>query len=207
MSEAGLDEEGEAKGGMMAAFGERPHVLNCVELARESDILEGVNFNSPVQTVIAGDKKALERFREKCKELGGIKAVPLSVSTAFHSPMMEPAIPKLRELLKKSQLTEPTVKIYSNVTGRDLMENFEETNQTQAEYIAEVMAKQAKSPVYWQETIENMIRDGVSVFIEIGPGNTLSGLVKKIQHDAVTMHISDMETLEKTMGELRDIGC
>lgn len=210
MNQAGLDENGEAKGGMVAAFGEREHVLECVNLSRGQEILEGVNFNSPIQTVVAGHKEALERFKTKAKELGGIKAIPLSVSTAFHSPMMEPAIPKLRDLLLASRLKAPNMKIYSNTTGRDLMENFPEGDDTveaQGTYIANIMVKQAKSPVYWQETIENMMADGIDVFIEIGPGNTLTGLVKKIKHDAITMNISDHETLMKTMEELRGNIC
>ncbi|MEG1929639.1 MAG: ACP S-malonyltransferase [Anaerovorax sp.] len=210
MNEAGLDEKGEAKGGMVAAFGDRTHVLDCVNRSRCSDILECVNFNSPIQTVVAGSKEALERFKVNAKALGGMKAIPLSVSTAFHSSMMEPAVPKLTALLKNSGLRAPNVTIYSNVTGKNLMEKFETTAElpeNQGDYIAEMMGKQAMSPVYWQETIENMIEEGVDLFIEIGPGSTLSGLVKKINHEVMTLNISDYETLMKTMEELRGILC
>lgn len=202
MNEAGRDESGESVGGMIAAFGEREHILECVEASREGGILEGVNFNSPVQTVIAGDKEALERFKVKSKELGHIKAVPLSVGTAFHSPMMAPAVPKLRELLLASDLKKPTVKVYSNVTGRDVME---EASGDEGKWISEIMAKQAMSPVYWQETMENMMADGIRTFIEIGPGNTLCGLAKKIDHELVTMHIEDEETLKETIETLKNL--
>lgn len=199
MNEAGLDEDGEGKGGMIAAFGERAHILDCVESTREDGILEGVNFNSPIQTVVAGDKEALGRFRKKAKELGNIKAVPLSVSTAFHSPMMEPATSKLKALLSVSQLKAPTTKLYSNITGKDLMEG---VDKEASQWIAEIMAKQAMSPVYWQEIVENMMADGVQVMIEVGPGNTLSGLVKKINHEMITMNVADEESLAMTMKRL-----
>lgn len=198
MNEAGLNEQGEGKGGMVAAFGNRSEILLSVDLAREDGILEGVNFNSPIQTVIAGDTEALSRFRKSAKALG-IKAVPLSVSTAFHSPMMEPAVVKLKELLLNSELKAPTTKLYSNVTGTDLMAGIK---ADVSQGIAEIMAKQAMAPVYWQEIVENMIADGAQVFVEIGPGNTLSGLVKKIKPDMITMNVADVETLKSTMERL-----
>jgi [acyl-carrier-protein] S-malonyltransferase len=202
MNEAGKDESGESIGGMIAAFGEREHILECVEASREGGILEGVNFNSPVQTVVAGDKEALERFKARAKELGHIKAVPLSVGTAFHSPMMASAVPKLRELLLSSDLKKPTAKVYSNVTGRDVMEG---SVGDEGRWISEIMAKQTMSPVYWQETMENMMADGIRTFIEIGPGNTLCGLAKKIDHELVTMHIEDEETLKETIETLKNL--
>lgn len=186
MNEAGKNEEGESVGGMIAAFGERAHILECVEASREDGILEAVNFNSPVQTVVAGEKEALERFKARSKEHGHIKAVPLSVGTAFHSPMMDSAVPKLQALLRTSGLKKPTAKLYSNVTGRDLTEGM--TGEP-GQWIADLMAKQTSSPVYWQETMENMVADGIKTFVEIGPGNTLSGLAKKIDHELVTMRV------------------
>jgi len=201
MNEAGKDENGENKGGMMAALGERGRILDCVEASREDGILEGVNYNSPVQTVVAGDKEALERFRAKAREMG-IKAIPISVGTAFHSPMMEPAVPKLQELLLSSVLEKPTVKVYCNVTGRDIMEDCDTDEGT---WIAGIMAKQAKNPVRWQETIENMAADGIRAFIEIGPGNTLSGLVKRIDQSLITMNIQDQETLITTIDTLKSL--
>ncbi len=202
MNEAGKNADGDNIGGMIAAFGDREHILDCVEVSRENGILEGVNFNSPIQTVVAGDKESLDRFKVKCKEFGHIKAVPLSVGSAFHSPIMEPAVPNLRQLLEKSNLQKPVVKIYSNITGRDIMEGQEgEAGQ----WLAEMMAKQAISPVYWQETIENMYADGIKVFIEIGPGTTLSGLAKKINPELTTMHIDDCNTLAETVSTLKEL--
>jgi [acyl-carrier-protein] S-malonyltransferase len=201
MSEAGKDAAGENKGGMVAAFGERTRVLDCVEASRDRDILEGVNFNSPIQTVVAGDKAALERFRQNARAMG-LKAVPLSVGAAFHSPMMEPAVPKLRELLLASGLKRPAVKVYSNVTGKDVMDG---AGEDAASWLAAVMAAQARSPVRWQETIESMVADGIRTFIELGPGNTLSVLAKKINNGLIAMNIEDRETLTKTVAALENL--
>ena len=94
------------------------------------------------------------------------------------------------------------VKIYSNTTGKDILEGHEgEAGQ----WLAEIMAKQVTSPVYWQETIENMYADGIKVFIEIGPGTTLSGLAKKINTELTTMHIDDCNTLAETVRTLKEL--
>lgn len=201
MNEAGRGADGESRGGMVAAFGVRARILDCVEASRGDGILEGVNFNSPIQTVAAGDKEALERFLQNAREMG-LKALPLSVSTAFHCPMMEPAAPKIRKLLLASGLKKPTAKIYSNVTGKDIMKG---ADADAGAWIAGIMSRQAKSPVYWQETIENMAADGIGAFIEIGPGNTLSGLVKKINNELLTMNIENQETLLAAIDTLKSL--
>ncbi|MGI6721446.1 MAG: ACP S-malonyltransferase [Anaerovoracaceae bacterium] len=202
MNEAGMDENGEQRGGMVAGFGRREDICAVVEEARGDDILEAVNFNSPVQTVVAGTKPALERFIEVAKEKK-VKAKMLSVSTAFHSPLMIPAAKKLKQLLLESEIRKPDHKIYSNVTGRDMMENYDGGDIV--EYVADLMSRQAMSPVYWQETIENMVKDGVELVIEVGPGKTLSGLAKKIDKNLKTLHVEDQESLEKTIEELEEI--
>ena len=201
---AGVDESGNPKGGMIAAFGKRREILKCVEIARMDGILEGVNFNSQVQTVVAGDNSALKRFKKAAVE-NKIKVIPLTVGTAFHSPMMAPASEPLRRILMESELRTPVSKVYCNLTGGDLFcgKHFEEDEIT--EYLADVMAKQIKSPVLWQETIENMAGDGIDALIEIGPGRTLCGIVKKISHDIVTFNIEDEESLEKTMLALEEM--
>ncbi len=195
MNEAGLGPDGEPMGGMIAAFGSREEIAACVAAVREDGILECVNFNSPTQTVVAGDQSALARFRRKAKEMGHIKAVPLSVGTAFHSSMMAPCAEKLKELLIREGIRKPELTVYSNVTALPIPEG---------EDLAALMALQAMSPVYWQETIENMIRAGVELFIEIGPGTTLSGLTHKIDARVGTANVEDMESLERTLEILRE---
>ena len=191
MLKAGTGEDGSRMGAMAAAIGKREDILRCVEAARESGILEGVNFNSPTQTVVAGDKAALERFREKAAE-NKIKAIPLSVGTAFHTPMMAPVMEPLRQLLSGADLKEPSLKIYCNLTGNEI-----------GRPIADVMAKQAANPVFWQETIENMVSHGIELMIEFGPGKALCGMVKKTAPQITTLNVEDKESLEKTIETLR----
>ena len=212
MNEAGMDEEGNPKGGMVAAFGKRPKILETVETAREDGILQGANFNSPIQTVIAGDFAALDRFVEQAKG-NRIKAKKLSVSTAFHCEMMAPAAARLKELLLTTELKRPQKTVYANLTGQDIMgaapgiEAVEEgaDADTIRAHIAEVLAQQAMNPVKWQDTIENMIADGADVFIEVGPGVTLSGIIHKINRKIKTFHVEDIESLEKTIDGLKEL--
>lgn len=199
MQQAGLDEAGNAKGGMAAGIGDRAEVLAAVEDARQGGILEGVNFNSPSQTVVAGDKEALKRFRKAARERR-IKAIPLGVSTAFHSPMMIPAAEKLEEILSEAELKMPTQKIYANVTADDMMKNSDKTDP--AEHLTKIMAKQAMSPVYWEDTIRRFESDGVKAIIEVGPGKTLTGLTQKTCPDIATLNAGSVESLEETISAL-----
>lgn len=202
MQEAGLDDEGNAKGGMAAGIGDRQAILEAVEEAREDGILEGVNFNSPVQTVVAGDKAALKRFRRAAKAKG-VKAIPLGVSTAFHSPMMVPAAEKLKDVLKSAELKEPELKVYANVTADDMMKDFDGGDAGQ--YLTDMLAKQAMSPVYWEEIIKRFDADGVEAIIEVGPGKTLTGLTKKTCPDIEALHVENVETLNETVARLKEM--
>lgn len=202
MNEAGLDQDGIQRGSMVAAFGDRQAILDCVAAIKENGILQGVNFNSPVQTVVAGDKESLERFKAEAKARK-IKAIPLSVGTAFHSEMMAPAAAKLEQFLMSCELKAPNKKVYSDITAEDMMKGAEGLDEAAVStFIAELMGKQAMSPVYWQEIIENMAADGVECVIEIGPGTTLCGIVKKIKDDMLTLHVQDMESLQNTVKTL-----
>jgi [acyl-carrier-protein] S-malonyltransferase len=200
MAEAGR----EAEGGMLAVFGERRAILAAVEAARADGILEAVNFNSPAQTVAAGDAAAIGRLRKKVKETDGLKAVPLSVSAAFHSRMMAPAAERLAETVRAAALFAPRVRVYANTTGRDLTEGKPEA-QSDAAHLRAHLALQLKSPVYWQETIENMAADGIEFFVELGPGKTLTGLAKKIKPDLPAFGVSDAESLESTLASIKEL--
>lgn len=204
MNEAGLGEDGIQRGSMTAALGDRQVILKCVDDVKGEGILQGVNFNSPVQTVIAGDKEALERFRVEAKARK-IKAIPLSVGTAFHSEMMKPAAEKLKDFLMGCDLKAPNKKVYSNTSSDDMMKGAEELDEAGVStFIAELMGKQAMSPVYWQEIIERMVDNGVECVIEFGPGKTLCGLVKKIKPELLTLNVQDMDSLQKTVETLSE---
>lgn len=202
MQQAGLDEEGNAKGGMAAGIGDRAAILEAVEAAREDGILEGVNFNSPAQTVVAGDKAALKRFRRAAKEKG-VKAIPLKTSTAFHSPMMVPAAEKLKDVLLAAELKAPEKKVYANVTADDIMKDFDGGDAGQ--YLTDMLARQAMSPVYWEEIIRKFESDGVKAIIEVGPGKTLTGLTKKTCPEIEAFNVEDVETLKNTVAQLKEL--
>ena len=202
MQEAGRDEDGNAKGTMAAALGKREKILDLVEQARENGILEGVNFNSPKQTVVAGDKAAVARFAELAKE-NRIKAIPLSVSTAFHSPMMIPAAEKLKDVLRQAELKMPEITVYADVTADDIMKDYDGGDLK--DYLVEIMAKQAMSPVYWEEIIRRFEADGVKAIIEVGPGTTLSGLTKKTCKEIAALNVENVETLQETIAQLKEL--
>ena len=202
MQEAGRDEDGNAKGTMAAALGKREKILDLVEQAREDGILEGVNFNSPKQTVVAGDKAAVARFAELAKE-NRIKAIPLSVSTAFHSPMMIPGAEKLKDVLRQAELKMPEITVYADVTADDIMKDYDGGDLK--DYLVEIMAKQAMSPVYWEEIIRRFEADGVKAIIEVGPGTTLSGLTKKTCKEIAALNVENVETLQETIAQLKEL--
>ena len=202
MQEAGRDEDGNAKGTMAAALGKREKILDLVEQAREDGILEGVNFNSPKQTVVAGDKAAVARFAELAKE-NRIKVIPLSVSTAFHSPMMIPAAEKLKDVLRQAELKMPEITVYADVTADDIMKDYDGGDLK--DYLVEIMAKQAMSPVYWEEIIRRFEADGVKAIIEVGPGTTLSGLTKKTCKEIAALNVENVETLQETIAQLKEL--
>ncbi|HPD90134.1 MAG TPA: ACP S-malonyltransferase [Bacillota bacterium] len=200
MDSAGRDHRGEPLGGMVAAFGARADILSCVEATREEGILCAVNYNSPIQTVVAGDFAALDRFQNHSKAYG-VKSKILSVGTAFHSPLMEKAAEELEVLLRSMELQRPRIKTMSNVSGKNLMEGISR-GEDPSEELAIILGKQACSPVYWQECMESLAEEQAEYYIEIGPGTTLSGIAKKILTAPQTLNIEDSSSLEKTMDTL-----
>ena len=151
-----------------------------------------VNYNSPGQVVVACAESTAEKLQEAVKENGG-KSIKLAVSGAFHSPFMNAASDSVAGYLEKEKLGNIEIPIYANTTAKDYVE-YDDTK--------ELLAKQINHPVLWQKTIENMINDGFDIFIEVGPGKTLSGLIKKINPDITVHNVSDLQSLEKTVDEL-----
>lgn len=196
MMDAGSDGEGNPTGGMAAAFGRREKILELVDDVRGGHVLEAVNFNSPVQTAIAGDRAILPALVEEGRARK-IKVKLLSTGAAFHSSMMEPAAGKIQSLIADKGVKMPETKVYSNVTGRDMREA--------GMSIDELMGLQAKSPVYWQEIIEDMAGSGLRAIVEIGPGKTLTGFTKKTAADIPAMHVEDTETLRVAIDALKEL--
>ena len=143
--------------------------------AKEFDKLYAVNFNCPGQTVVSGLKSSFEGFEEKIKSRGG-RLVPLAVSAAFHSPFMNDAADAFAEELKKADIKVRALPLYSNMTAEIYTDDE-----------VELLSKQICNPVKWENIIRNMIADGIDTFIEIGPGKTLTNMIKKIDPE-VTAH-------------------
>lgn len=159
---------------------------------KEYENLYAVNFNCPGQTVVSGAKSSIEKYSAEIKALGG-RAVPLAVSAAFHSPYMADAADNFAHELGKYSITLPETPVYANLTAKPYTGD-----------VADVLAQQMKNPVKWQETIENMIKDGFTDFIEVGPGKTLCGLINKISKDVRTYSVENEETLLETIQAVKD---
>ena len=134
-------------------------------------IVVAANYNSDGQIVISGEAEAIAEACAKMKEAGAKRALPLSVSGAFHSPLMEPARLELAEAIDKTPFRAPVCPVYQNVTALPSLD---------PEVIKDNLLRQLTSPVRWTQTIRNMVADGADSFLEIGPGTVLQGLVKRI---------------------------
>ena len=157
-------------GGMAAVIGLPDSLVK--QICQECEgIVIPANFNCPGQIVISGEKDAVAMACDKAKEAGAKRALPLPVSGAFHSPLMEPARIELAKAIDNTPVREPLCPVYQNVTALPT---------TDPALIKENLLKQLTSPVRWTETVLNMISDGAGHFIETGPGTVLQGLVKRI---------------------------
>jgi [acyl-carrier-protein] S-malonyltransferase len=176
-------------GAMAALIGMEDADVNalCADLSRPDSLVQAANFNSPGQIVISGDADAVTRAVEAAPDRGARRAIPLPVSGAFHSPLMEYAIPGLAAGLKEIELREPRVPVYLNVTAEPT---------TDPEAIQRYLLEQLTAPVRWAQTLTAMQRDGVVDYVEIGAGKVLSGLVKRtLGKDVETRAIGTMEDL------------
>lgn len=162
------------------------------ELAGQFDQVYPVNYNSPAQTVCAGLSASMGDFKAAVKAAGG-RAIPLRVAGAFHSPFMASASQGLAEELKGYTFQAPKYALYSNVTGKPY--------EGPASY-ADLLARQVISPVRWQTIVENIIADGFDTFIEVGPGNTLTGLIGKIDPSVKCCNVDSADSLRATIEEV-----
>jgi [acyl-carrier-protein] S-malonyltransferase len=142
-----------------------------------NDVVVPANYNSPGQIVISGSIEGIDKAIETLKEKGAKRAIKLAVGGAFHSPLMEPARIELESAIKKTIFSKPLCPVYQNVNGLP---------SSDPETIKINLVSQLTSPVRWTQSILNMVADGAVTFVEVGPGNVLQGLVKKIYKDAVT---------------------
>lgn len=174
-------------GAMTAVLGLDGEKINEICEATEG-IVTVANYNCPGQIVITGEEKAVAEAAEKLSAAGAKRCVPLKVSGPFHSALLKGAGEKLGEELKNIELRNPSIPYISNVNATDVNDKAP---------IKELLQNQVSNSVCWQQTIEKMIADGVDTFIEIGPGKTLSGFMRKINKDVKCINIDKIEDLEK----------
>lgn len=188
-------QEAVPEGGAMAAV----LALDTVQIEEACKKTEGIvsiaNYNCPGQIVITGEEKAVAAAGELCKEAGAKRVVSLKVSGPFHSAMLKGAGEKLGEELKHVTVHTPAIPYVANVTADYV---------TKEEEIKPLLEKQVSSSVRWQQTIERLIADGADKFVEIGPGKTLTGFMRKINRDVAAVNIDKYEDFEKFVAESKN---
>ncbi len=171
-------------GSMAAVLGMEAAAIE--EVLASMDDVQIANYNCPGQIVISGKKEAVEEAAECLKVAGAKRVIPLKVSGPFHSRMLTEAGKKLGQVLENVSVSKPQIPYVANVTAQYV---------TEAESVKPLLEKQVSSSVRWQQSVGMMIADGVDTFIEIGPGKTLSGFMKKINRNVKVLNIEKMEDI------------
>jgi [acyl-carrier-protein] S-malonyltransferase len=182
-------------GAMAAILGlDLPSIEAACREAAEGQVVSPANVNSPGQVVIAGHTEAVERASEKCKAKGAKRAVRLPVSAPFHCALMQPAQDRLAPELEALAFRDPQPPLVNNVDAALVRD---------AAACRSGLVRQVSGTVRWQDAVERLVQEGVTTFVEVGPGTVLSGLVKKIAKGARVLSVDSPETLEATAGALR----
>ena len=171
--------------------------LDAAAIEEVTGAMEGVwiaNYNCPGQIVISGEKAPVEEACEKLKAAGAKRTVMLNVSGPFHSGMLAAAGEKLGQVLSQVEIHEPQIPYVANVTAQYVKNAGE---------VKELLTRQVSSSVRWQQSVEAMIADGVNTFIEIGPGKTLAGFMRKISRDVKTFNVETLEDMGKVVEALK----
>ena len=198
-SRATIMDEGIEEGvGSMAAVMKlsKEKVDTLLKEASKFGVVEAANYNCPGQVVITGEVDAIRESVSIAKALGGL-CIPLKVSGPFHSSLYEEASFKYYESIKDVEINEPKKVIYSNVLGKPY---------SKQDDIRDLLRKQIMSPVLFEDSINHMLDQGIDTFIELGPGKTLSGFVKKIDKKANLYNIEDLDTLKSTVEKIKSEG-
>ena len=180
------------KGTMAAVLG-----MKGEDIEKVVDPIDGVtiaNYNCPGQIVITGWKESVEKASEELKAAGAKRVMPLNVSGPFHSPMLEEAGRELGQVLAGVQLSKLEIPYVTNVPA----EYVTDISETKA-----LLATQVASAVRWQQSVEKMIADGVDTFVEIGPGRTLAGFMRKISRDVTVYNVGTWADVEKVAESLK----
>ncbi|PKG38683.1 ACP S-malonyltransferase [Psychromonas sp. Urea-02u-13] len=169
-------------------------IAQACEAAAQGEVVSPVNYNSPGQVVIAGNKDAVERAGVLCKEAGAKRALPLPVSVPSHCALMKPAAEKLAIALQDVEFKTPQISVINNV---DVIA------ETDTDKIKDALVRQLYCPVRWTGIIEKMAKQGINLQVEAGPGKVLSGLVRRIDKSFTAQVINDVASLESTLTALK----
>ena len=188
------EEVPEGVGAMAAILGlNADDVRKAAAQASDMGVCTGANFNCPGQIVVSGEAAAVAKCCEIAKEMGAKRAVMLDVSAPFHCSLLTGAGEKLAREMVNVEISDMNIPVITNVTA-DYIKNKDD--------IKPLLIKQVSSSVLWEDSIRRMIADGVDTFIEIGPGKTLSGFMRKIDKTMNCFNVEDMASLEKTLEAL-----
>lgn len=170
-------------------------VENCLNEAQNLGIVSVANYNSLGQVVITGEDLAVDKAVELLQNNGVKKLIPLAVSGAFHSNLMKPSAKMFESIFDTISLNDAHTPVYTNVDGQ---------KEYNADNFREKMPKQIYSSVYWTKTILNMVEDGITDFVEIGPGQVLKGLIRKTVDNVNVININNLETLNSAVNEIKE---
>lgn len=184
------------EGAMSAILGlNEEKISELIKKSSEFGYIDVANYNTPEQTVITGEKAAVEKANEIASELGAKRVVPLAVSGAFHSQLMKPAADKFSSFVSSAAISDASVPVVTNVDAKPTTDSAD---------FSQKMVDQIHSSVYWTQSINFMLEQGVDTFIEFGPGKVLSGMIKKISRQVKTYNVSDIASLESTLSALNE---
>jgi [acyl-carrier-protein] S-malonyltransferase len=170
-------------------------VKEACEEASDAGVVIAANFNTPEQTVISGSEEGVKKAGELCKAKGAKRALPLQVGGPFHSPLIEKAGVWLAEEMKQIHFNDTAIPVVSNVDAMPTGDSGK---------IIDNLEKQVTSSVLWVDCIQQMIKDGVKVFFEFGPQKVLSGMIKKIDKNAIVYNIDKLTDIERVIEEMNN---
>jgi len=185
------------KGLMAAILGLERNAVDEICLSLQSGYASPANYNCPGQVVIAGEKEAVEEVMKRAKDAGAKRAVTLAVSVPSHCTLMAEASDRLAELLNGIEFRNPAVPVVNNADALFL-------HNTAS--IKESLIRQLNSPLLWEDSIRSIIYSGIDTFVEVGPGRVLSGLMKRIDPQAKTFNVEDLNSLNRTIEALNHQG-
>lgn len=191
-----LMEKAVPEGGQMAAvLGLDTKVVEelCREVSAQVGAVEPANYNSPGQIVVSGWASSVEEFSSRARQAGAKRVIPLATSGPFHSSLMERVTPQWESVLEKVQLAAPKIPYVTNVSADYLSD---------PEKIKESLIAQVKSPVLWEQSMRRLIADGFDLFVEVGPGQVLSGLARRIAPETVVLPTDTYKNIQATIGEI-----